>query len=932
MNLMAIELAQKGINWRANMHRLTWSASLVALAFMPIEGHALGLGRVNVLSALGSPLKAEIDITSISPSEASSLKAKIASQEVYRSAGLDFNQVLSNVSITLEQRPSGKQFLRITSGSTVTEPFVDAILDIKWSSGQLVREYTMLFDPPDLVATTTRVQEAPSPAVTPVMMDAPPSLPQRAASSAPSNASDGLADIGDDDMVDGADAAPPATPVRAATTKSGSAVTLKKPAPTAVATAPAPKAETKTAPLKKPAVEAKPPAPAEAKNQASSTSVKTIAVKAGDTLSSLAEKHRTEGVSLDQMIVSLYRNNTNAFFGDNLNRMKSGVVLKVPEAEVSQLTSSADARRLIVAQSADFEAFRQRLAGATTTRVPAVAKQQVTGTVETEVKDQQAIQAAMPNKLTLSKGGMKPSEADSIAKSRAQAESASRVTELSRNLDDLEKIKEQVIQAKPTEKTEASGPLVASSQTLAEPAKPMEEPADSKTAASSASVSETTDLAPMEAAPEPAPIPAPAPVQVAEPEPEPVGPTLAERFNGLTRQLHINPGVIAGAVSLLALLGAGFLFWRSRRKSDASETSFLESRLQPDSFFGASGGQRVDTRDAAGPSSMSYSLSQLDAIGDVDPLAEADVYLAYGRDLQAEEILKEALRSTPERLPIHTKLMEVYAKRRDSKAVEQVAKGLFGLTNGEGPDWSRAKELGLSVDPGNPLYKTAAVAMAMADESGGIVQDGPAVAAVDQTAPLVRSRSVSEQRDPIQSDAQDSAFGDIDLDISLPPTPEMLGQAATEPMALSESRQPDQRLIDAKASESSDALDFEFDIDIDADEAIVKKPQAVPAAATPMPEFDLSSISLDLDDEPAEKASSSELSLPVADTMPAELDVRVPLTAEMVNDPMQRKLELAQEFMQIGDADGARELLTEVATGGKPETIAKARLLLDKLS
>ena len=130
-------------------------------------------------------------------------------------------------------------------------------------------------------------------------------------------------------------------------------------------------------------------------------------------------------------------------------------------------------------------------------------------------------------------------------------------------------------------------------------------------------------------------------------------------------------------------------------KKDSGETSFLESRLQPDSFFGASGGQRIDTRDAGGSSSsMTYSLSQLDAIGDVDPVAEADVYLAYGRDLQAEEILKEAMRSNPERLAIRTKLLEVYAKRRDIKGFELLATQLYALTRGEGEDWAKAQELG----------------------------------------------------------------------------------------------------------------------------------------------------------------------------------------------------------------------------------------------
>src|SRR5262252_6042080 len=160
----------------------------------------------------------------------------------------------------------------------------------------------------------------------------------------------------------------------------------------------------------------------------------------------------------------------------------------------------------------------------------------------------------------------------------------------------------------------------------------------------------------------------------------------------------LRPGVLLAGFALYRL--------RGRFRKDNGETSFLESRLQPDSFFGASGGQRIDTRDAGGASSsMSYSLSQLDAIGDVDPVAEADVYLAYGRDLQAEEILKEAMRSNPERLAIRTKLLEVYAKRRDIKGFELLATQLFALTRGEGDDWSKAQELGAQIDPDNPLYR-----------------------------------------------------------------------------------------------------------------------------------------------------------------------------------------------------------------------------------
>ena len=105
---------------------------------------------------------------------------------------------------------------------------------------------------------------------------------------------------------------------------------------------------------------------------------------------------------------------------------------------------------------------------------------------------------------------------------------------------------------------------------------------------------------------------------------------------------------------------------------------------------------------------MVYSPSQLDAAGDVDPVAEADVYLAYGRDLQAEEILKEAMRTTPQRVAIHSKLLEIYAKRRDAKAFELVATEAYSLTRGEGPEWEHICELGQELDPSNSLYRPAA--------------------------------------------------------------------------------------------------------------------------------------------------------------------------------------------------------------------------------
>jgi pilus assembly protein FimV len=121
-------------------------------------------------------------------------------------------------------------------------------------------------------------------------------------------------------------------------------------------------------------------------------------------------------------------------------------------------------------------------------------------------------------------------------------------------------------------------------------------------------------------------------------------------------------------------------------------------------MFAETGGQSVDTNNSVFNSSFAPSASQLDT-NEVDPVAEADVYIAYGRDAQAEEILKEALRTHPERYPVRLKLLEIYAARKDQRAFEAQATELYGMTRGQGDEWAQAAALGLSIDPLNPLYQ-----------------------------------------------------------------------------------------------------------------------------------------------------------------------------------------------------------------------------------
>ena len=110
----------------------------VALAIVGLWGTqaaALGLGRLNVQSGLGESLRAEIEITSMTPEEAASLKLRIAPPEAYRSAGVDYNAVLTSTQVQMTRRADGRSVLRVTSDRAVLEPFVDVIVEATWSSG-----------------------------------------------------------------------------------------------------------------------------------------------------------------------------------------------------------------------------------------------------------------------------------------------------------------------------------------------------------------------------------------------------------------------------------------------------------------------------------------------------------------------------------------------------------------------------------------------------------------------------------------------------------------------------------------------------------------------------------------------------------------------------------------------------------------------------
>ncbi len=478
-------------------HRVRWHlralASVVALlaSLASLDAQALALGRVTVQSALGEPLRAEIDIAEITTDEAASLRAGVANADAFKAAGLEYTPAVIGVQVSLEKRPDGRSFLRLSSSRPVAEPFVDLVLEVSWSSGRIVRDYTMLFDPPSLRSGSAGDAE---PITAPV-------LPRQA-----------LAD------------SPPARDIAAVPDYP----TSPQPAD-AAAVAPTP------APVSAPAGE------------------KQVAVKYGDTAGKIAVQNKPDSVSLDQMLVALLRNNPDAFMGSNVNRLKAGSVLEIPAANDAAAISPADASQIIIAQSNDFNDFRRKLAEGVPT--DSASRRQATGKVQAKVEDR-AAPAAAPDKLTLSKGAVQ-----SKAASIRVAELNKKIAELNKNIAELNNL---------------TGSPAASSVTSVVTAAPGVTP----TAPTVATLSPTV---------------APPP-----PPPEP----------SLIDELMDNPYVLPGAAGLLLLLGAfGFYRYKNKRNDVAQvDSSFLESRLQPDSFFGASGSQRIDTSESAATgSSLVYS-------------------------------------------------------------------------------------------------------------------------------------------------------------------------------------------------------------------------------------------------------------------------------------------------------------------------------------
>ncbi len=225
------------------------------------------------------------------------------------------------------------------------------------------------------------------------------------------------------------------------------------------------------------------------------------------------------------------------------------------------------------------------------------------------------------------------------------------------------------------------------------------------------------------AVPEPpkaaAPAKVPAPKTDAAKAPPKSEPSFIDDFPGG------KPGLVIGGGALAAVAGLLLIAARRRRTVKFEDSIIGGTDIKTNTVFGSTGGGVVNT----GENSLATDFSR-EGLGsidtdEVDPIAEAEVYLAYGRDAQAEEILKDALRKDPQRQEIHLKLLEIHAQHNKPSAFETVAAELYSVSQGKGEAWRKAVSLGRQLDPNNPMFGEggAAAAAAAAARRGGRGQD-----------------------------------------------------------------------------------------------------------------------------------------------------------------------------------------------------------------
>ncbi|MBP8185087.1 MAG: FimV family protein [Pseudomonas sp.] len=945
---------------------------------------ALGLGEVSLKSSLDQPLVAEIELLEVRDLATGELIPSLASPEDFTRAGIDRQFLLNDLKFTPVIKANGKSFIRVTSNKPIREPYLNFLVEVLWPSGRLLREYTLLLDPP-LYSPQTAAAVAPRMPV----------------------------------------AAPMPRPVVAAARPS---VTAPAPVAASAPVASIPSRSTQAA------------APATASNKLSGKEYKTTS---SDILWDIAR--RVPGGSPHQTMLAIQDLNPDAFVDGNINRLKSGQVLRLPDQQQINSRSPSEAIAQVNEQTAAWREGRS-IAGSENRQLDAT-KRNVAGAApaKTEAKDSLQLVAAETGKASAGsdKGGNGDSKAlndklqvtkESLDSTRREnGELKGRMTDLQSQLDKLQRLiqlkddqlaKLQADLAAKGKTTAAPAPIVAAPVPVVKepvvaapvPAPAAKEPVVAPVATPAPAPAATPAVAPAkpavtdfnysEEAPKPAAAVTPAAVEVAKPvaaapvkpvvaaKPVAVAPAVAPiapaNEQGFFAGLMANPMLlaIAGGGGLLALLVGLMMLSKRNAQKEAELLEGLQADdaddLDPDLDLAEDSFDELDSPIA--DTDEHEAAAERVTAQTADPLGEADIYIAYGRFNQAAELLQNAINDEPQRSDLRLKLLEVQAELGDRDGFARQERELreIGGVNAD-VDQVKAKY---------PSMAVAAVVAGAASVDAELDAFSLDDLELDEPAPVVAADmddafdlSLDDLEAEMESDLLASNagnlntdFADLSLDGDFDLADESVNAVAGQELSFDLE-------LDAPATaaeEDFDLADFSLQMETDgqpaaavaADEDFLLSLDDVPAVSTandfsglnldlPADElaadlelpadFDLSlaeeapeavsadSFAAHLDDVSAELeqlASSLDqpddlavLDAPLLDVAAADdLDGDDDFDFLSGTDESATKLDLARAYIDMGDTEGARDILDEVVAEGSDVQQQEARDLIARLA
>lgn len=835
----------------AQCKRLTPVLAMLAM-LIPAAAQALGLGNIEMKSALNQPLNAEVELLSVRKGDLNNLTVRLGSEEDFQRVGADRAFFLTKIKFEVKRRKNGTAYVELRTTETVTEPFLDFVVEARWPRGRILREFTVLVDPP-------------------VLSDAAPAPVQQPA-------------------------------------------TMAQPAPAPAPAQAAPKS-TRSAPIR---------SRAELAPMARQRGELTYGpVKYNDTLYEIANAMRPSSVSVDQMMLALVRSNPNAFYNGNVNQLKAGYVLRVTDPDELDVYSAAEATAEVNRQHQE---WRDRKSGKLVRQAEAPTGGRVArgeGTGAGSAAGDTSLKLVAPGSAGAGSGAGEENvdqlrqdlllAAEALDANRQETdELKSRLAEMEEQLESMQRLimlkdDELLALQKQTgvepKEGEAEMPAPEAMTEEGEAAIPAEGEEGEMAADAEAEMPMEGEM-PAEA--EPAPAPVPAPMAVEEPG------------------LLDDPMVMYGGLGVLVLIILAVVIQRRRKMQDGFEESILNVGGGGDAGATAenmSGGESSMVSDFAMSEMSGMSGIEADA-ADVDPISEADVYLAYGRHQQAEDILKEALEKEPGRNEIKLKLLEVFFAAKNREAFEQHAQEFHDALGDESdPMWAKTVTMGTQLCPGSDLFG--------GDSAEALKED--------------------LQEDTGESD-DDLLDFDFDIDADSVDAGAATGDDETDEMFAELEAATTAEEAPAAAAEEDTSLDFDMDTGTET-AAATEAPAKEAAADDNSLDFDVSSLDFDLDTGAAGE-TASETSEAAADDAGLDFDLEgmdeaaAESTDELGDDladelgedafgevdEIGTKLDLAKAYVDMGDGDGAKSILDEVMEEGDDGQKKQAEELLAQLS